>query len=71
MIELVILITAAACPSTKMLNTSGHPWNDYDKSILAQTKRRCGQIYPDAPCVKLFKKWGKQDYSVVCGAKEK
>ena len=55
------------CPRTTMTNISGYPWNDYDRSILKQAKKRCGEIYPDAPCVKLFRKWGKQDYSVICG----
>lgn len=70
MIELFVITAALACPETSMVNTSGYPWNDYDRSILTQTKRRCVQIYPDSPCVKMFKKWGKQDYSVVCGAKK-
>lgn len=65
-----LLASALSCPKTKMVNTSGYPWNDYDKSILAQTRQRCGEIYADSPCVKLFKKWGKQDYSVICGAKK-
>jgi hypothetical protein len=56
------------CPRTTMINTSGFPWNGHDRKTLKYTKKRCGEIYPDAPCVKWFKKWGKQDYSVICGA---
>lgn len=63
----LLLYLALSCPETKMQNVSGFPWNDYDQEMLAQAKKRCGEIYKEAPCVKLFRKWGKQDYSVVCG----
>lgn len=64
--SLALFITLS-CPATKMVNVSGDPWNDYDKSILEQAKKRCVQLYEDSPCVKLFRKYGKQDYSVICG----
>lgn len=62
------VLAALSCPEVKMQNVSGHPWNGYDKEILQQAKKRCGELYSDSPCVKLFRKWGKQDYSVICGA---
>lgn len=68
--EMIPIILVLSCPITVMQNITKYPWNDYDRSILKQTEKRCGEIYKDAPCVKLFKKWDKQDYSVVCG-KEK
>ena len=52
---------------TKMENTTPYPWNDYDKSILEYVKKRCVQVYPDAPCVKLFRKYNYQQYSAICG----
>lgn len=58
-----------ACLPPKMLNVSIFPWNKYDYNILNQAKIRCGKIYPDSPCVKLFKKYNKQQYSVICGKK--
>ena len=64
----ILLLLSLSCPTVKMQNVSGYPWNDYDRSILKQTTKRCGELYPDAPCVKLFRKWGKQDYSVICGS---
>lgn len=66
MIELLILLSAT-CPVTKMQNITKYPWNKYDYEILTYVKGRCSKIYPDAPCVKLFRKFGKQDYSVICG----
>lgn len=66
MIQLFILLTLS-CPVTKMQNITPFPWNDHDFNTLAFVKNRCVQIYPDSPCVKLFRKFGKQDYSVICG----
>jgi len=58
------------CPKTKMLNTSKYPWVDYDYEILEYSKKRCSQMYQNSPCVKLFKKYNKQQYSVLCGSKK-
>jgi hypothetical protein len=66
----LLLLAALSCPKTVIVNTSGHPWNKQDQETLDYTRKRCVQIYEDAPCVKWFKKWGKQDYSVICGAPE-
>lgn len=66
-----LLVILLSCPTTTIQNTSGYPWNDYDTSILNQARKRCGEIYNDSPCIKLFKKWGKQDYSVICSEEKK
>ena len=58
------------CPKTNMVNVTKYPWNDYDQEVLGRANKRCGQIYPGSGCVKMFKKWGKKDYSVICGEKE-
>jgi len=50
-----------------MQNVTKFPWNDFDRSELKYAEKRCGEIYPDAPCLKLWRKWGKRDYSAVCG----
>ena len=65
----IMVLMAISCPNPKMQNVTKFAWNDFDKSILEQARKRCGELYPDAPCVKLFRKYGKQDYSVICGAK--
>lgn len=65
---MLLVLAALSCPTTKMMNVTKYPWNDHDRQILTQTRKRCGELYPDAPCVKLFRKYGKQDYSVICGA---
>lgn len=58
----------AFCMEPEILNTTSSPWNNHDEETLTYAKKRCGEIYDDAPCVKLFKKYGKQDYSVICAA---
>lgn len=67
---IVALLLALSCPDTKMVNATKFPWNEWDRSRLQYSKKRCGEMYPEAPCVKLFRKWGKQDYSVVCGGQD-
>jgi hypothetical protein len=66
----LLIFLALSCPKTEIVNTSGFPWNDYDQSILTQAKRRCGELYSDAPCVKWMKKYEKFSYSVLCGSQK-
>ena len=68
---MISLIIALSCPTTKIVNVSDYPWNDYDNSILEQARKRCGELYDDAPCVKLFRKYDFQQYSVICGEEKK
>ena len=55
------------CPKTKIVNTSGYKWNNFDATTLNISKRRCGELYSQSPCVKTFTKWGERDYRVICG----
>lgn len=66
---MLLILLALSCPITKIENISGHPWNKHDQEVLEYVQKRCGQVYPDSPCVKLFRKREAQDYSVICGAK--
>lgn len=65
---LLAAVLALSCPTTKITNVTKFPWNSHDQQTLTYSRNRCVQLYNDAPCVKLFRKWGKQDYSVTCGA---
>lgn len=65
------IFIAFTCPVPKVVNTTKFPWNRHDEKTLSYANKRCGQVYKDAPCVTWFKKWGKQDYSVVCGGRQK
>lgn len=42
-------------------------WNNADQLHLEFAKKRCPEIYPEAPCVKLFRKKEKLVYNVICG----
>lgn len=64
------LFLALSCSKPIMQNASKFPWNDYDKSILHQAQNRCGELYPEAPCVRLFRKFNKNQYTVICGKKK-
>jgi hypothetical protein len=67
----LLVILSLSCPKTVVVNTTKEPWSDYDTEMLEYTKKRCGQVYEDAPCLKWFKKWDHQSYSGICGAKVK
>lgn len=66
MISLIMLLSSS-CPETKMVNRTEFPWNDFDRQTLARAKKRCGELYENSPCVKLFIKRTANDYSVLCG----
>jgi hypothetical protein len=70
MVAKTLLAIGLMCPHTAHVNKTDEPWNDYDKKIFLQVQKRCGQIYPDAPCVKLFRKFDTQSYTVLCGKGE-
>jgi hypothetical protein len=66
MIAWLSILVVLSCPDTKMWNASKYPWNKHDYQMLDRTKIRCGQLYPNSPCVKLFRKYDFQSYSAIC-----
>jgi hypothetical protein len=44
-------------------------WDSHDEKALIRASERCGEIYPDAPCLKKFYKLDENRYSALCGAK--
>lgn len=66
-----MILATLMCKPTYMLNVSGHPWNANDEKMLAYAKKRCMQIWAETPCVTVFRKYGKQDYTAICGAAKK
>lgn len=65
----LLSLSVAGCPLPKLENKTNFPWNDYDRKTFKHASKRCGELYTNSPCVKLFRKWGEQDYSVLCGGK--
>lgn len=68
---IVLIILALSCPEPLRQNVSGDPWNAYDKQEEQYCQKRCGELYDDSPCLKLFRKFEKQGYTCICGAKKK
>ena len=64
---MILLFIALSCPAPVMQNATKQPWTGYDREELKWAETRCGQIYQDAPCVKLFRKFGDREYTVICG----
>ena len=62
-----LLLLALSCPIPLQWNKTKFPWNEHDKTTMKYCQKRCGSIYKDAPCLKKFIKFGKQDYHCICG----
>ena len=60
-----------SCPPTKFQNISEYPWNDYDIQMLKYAEKRCQEVYSEAGCVRIFRKFGERDYTVICGKEGK
>lgn len=71
MIAPIAVVLALSCPAPVIENISGLAWNAEDQKTLDAAKKRCVQIWADAPCVKWFQKREKLMYRVICGAPTK
>ena len=68
MIETLALYLAVSCPAIVMQNRTKWPWNTHDRETMAYCQNHCSKEYDYANrCLKLFVKWGKQDYHCICG----
>ena len=55
------------CQQPKLLNVSKYPWViQEDQANLDYCIKRCPELYPDAKCLKLFRKYNKQQYTCLC-----
>ena len=70
MTNFLLLAVLGTCPVVKMENTTKFPWNAFDMASLHKAQSHCGIIYPGYRCVKLFRKYTRKDYSVVCGKED-
>lgn len=64
----VIVASIFICPPTEFQNRSD-TWTEKDQKTYEITLVRCGELHPDAPCVKMFRKVEDGIYSVICGYK--
>ena len=63
----LIVLAALTCPKTIVINKA-IIWDQSDTQMLDTAKKRCGEIYPDAPCLKKFIKKDEDSYWAICGA---
>lgn len=69
MIFETLFLLALTCPTVKMTNTSGFPWNAFDKQTAERAHKRCAHHFPNSPCLVKFQKHAERDYRALCGAK--
>lgn len=43
-------------------------WDERDKEVMREAQQRCGEIFPDAPCLTKIVKTGDNSYQIYCGA---
>lgn len=68
--EFVILVAVnvIGCPQPVVENRSAS-WTKQDQQTYNHASFRCREIYPEAPCMKLFRKKDDSTYNVICGKK--
>lgn len=54
------------CPAPVTQNYTTK-WNIQDQRTFDGAMVRCGQLYPEAPCLKIFRKKDSTTYNVICG----
>jgi hypothetical protein len=67
--SLLLIGVLTLCPEIKFENKTNDPWNETDYKHAEIAHKRCGIIYKNSACVKIFtKRTENRDYSVICGA---
>jgi hypothetical protein len=66
----LFLLAALSCPPIIQENQTELSWGEKDKAIADQYRSRCGDVFPEAPCVAMIIKREKQVYWVICGAEK-
>jgi hypothetical protein len=62
------MILGHVCTAITLENVSHEPWNAYDFDRMRYAVKRCGELYEDAPCLHLWRKFDKRQYTAICGA---
>jgi hypothetical protein len=58
------------CPSTRIINKTNRKWEKRDTEVLKSAKRRCGQKYPNNPCLVEFRRYDNYHYEAICGGEK-
>lgn len=67
---MLLALLALSCPLTLVVNNTKE-WTVDDQHTLDNAKKRCGELYPDAPCLTKFEKTAALAYRAYCGEEEK
>jgi len=72
MIKAIVLSTllSGACPETNLIGFDA-PLTQQETANLNQAKKRCGELYPDAPCLKSFEKREEGVFWAICAGANK
>jgi hypothetical protein len=66
--KIILIASLLNCPKTEFINKTNEFWNEMDYKHLSMAQKRCGEIYKNSPCLKLFiKRTVNRDYSAICG----
>jgi hypothetical protein len=57
-------VVTRSCPLVKKI---GGPFTPVDKQNMEVARKRCGEIYPSSPCLKVFAKMAAYTYRAICG----
>jgi hypothetical protein len=63
-----MVMSAISCPNIKVVDHTKSAWTDQDQEAITQAQKRCGELFPKAPCLKLFVKVEEGMYRAICGA---
>lgn len=61
-------LSTSVCPATTIQNLTD-TWNKQDQTTYEGAIKRCGQLYPESPCLKLFRKKDATTYNAICGSR--
>jgi len=59
------ILLSGICPETRLIGFNTTPTIQEVKD-LNQAKKRCNELYPDAPCLKSFEKREEQVFWAIC-----
>lgn len=70
MIFSFLLAAQLSCPTTRFELTGVQALGLQDKQALEQAQKRCPILYPNSPCVRVFRRTAPQTYQVICGPRK-
>lgn len=59
---------ALICVYTVIVNHTD-TWTARDQQVMEEAQKRCGELFPDAPCLTKIVKRAEQSYRLHCGGK--